>query len=220
MYFIACGVMSALSGFGQNIDTIVVNRDARFKNVIKLNPTPMMLWNNKNVTFSYERVVNSNQSFTFGLGYLVFNNLLDDTIINTFTNTTRKKNGLNFSFEYRFYMNKRNSRTIPDGLYLAPFFTCYLYKFQNELDVVDSPDEDFAELSGGFYALNFGGALGYQFVLWKRMTIDLILIGPAVSYYGGKLHIKGDLELSEIKDINEELYNKIKEKYEKFEGKL
>ena len=45
------------------------------------------------------------------------------------------------------------------------------------------------------------------------MTIDLILIGPAVSYYGGKINIKGDLELSEIEDINKELYDKIKEKY-------
>ena len=211
--FIVCSILSTLSGSGRNVDTLVIHRDPVYKNVIKLNPTPMMLWNKKNVTFSYERIVKPNQSFTVGLGYLVFNNLLDDTILNTFTNTTREKNGLNFSFEYRFYMNKRNSRTIPDGLYLAPFFSCYLYKFKNELDVVDSPEEDFAELSGGFYALNFGGALGYQFVLWKRMTIDLILIGPAVSYYGGKINIKGDLELSEIEDINKELYDKIKEKY-------
>ena len=114
--FIVCSILSTLSGSGQNVDTLVIHRDPVYKNVIKLNPTPMMLWNKKNVTFSYERIVKPNQSFTVGLGYLVFNNLLDDTILNTFTNTTREKNGLNFSFEYRFYMNKRNSRTIPDGL--------------------------------------------------------------------------------------------------------
>jgi hypothetical protein len=219
VYFV-CSFLSVLSGIAQNIDTIVVNRDPHYKNVIKLNPTPMMLWHKKNVTFSYERVVNPKQSFTVGLGYLVFNNLLDDTLLNNITNTTREKSGLNFSFEYRFYMNKRNSRTIPDGLYLAPFFSCYLYQFKNGLDLVDSPEEDFAELSGGFYALNFGGALGYQFVLWKRMTIDLIMIGPAVSYYGGKVQIKGEIDLSEIKEINEELYNKIKEKYPMAENVL
>jgi hypothetical protein len=109
---------------GQKKDTLRVIPEPVFRNVIKFNPTPMMLWNEKNVTFSYERVLNSRQSFTVGLGYLVFNNLLNDTILNTFKINTREKDGLNFSFEYRFYMTKRNSRPIPDGLFLAPFFSC------------------------------------------------------------------------------------------------
>lgn len=179
-----------------------------------------MLWHKSNVTFSYERVLNPRQSFTVGLGYLVFNNLLDDTIINVFTNTSRQKSGLNFSFEYRFYMTKRNARPIPDGLFLAPFFSMYLYQFENRIDIINTTEEDFATLSGGFYAFNFGGALGYQFVLWKRMTIDLIMIGPAVSYYGGKINIKGDIDPEDIKDLNEDLYNKIIEKYPQIDGVL
>jgi len=211
--FILCFVLCALRGVGQKVDTLLIARDAVRKNVIKLNPTPMMLWNNKNVTFSYERVLNQKQSFTVGLGYLIFNNILNDTILNTFKISTREKSGLNFSFEYRFYMTKRNSRTIPDGLYLAPFFSMYLYQFENGLDIIDTPPGDFATLSGGFYAFNIGGMLGYQLVLWKRMTIDLVLIGPALSYYGGKLDIKGDIDVEQIKEINEDLYNKIIEKY-------
>jgi hypothetical protein len=220
LVFIICSVLSALAGFGQKADTLKIPPDPVYKNVIKWNPTPMMLWNKKNVTFSYERVVNPKQSFTVGLGYLVFNNLLDDTILNVFTNTTREKSGLNFSLEYRFYMTKRNSRPVPDGLFLAPFFSMYLYQFENGLDIVNTSEEDFAELSGGLYALNYGGALGYQFVLWKRMTIDLIMIGPAVSYYGGKINFKGDIDLENIKEMNEELYNKIKEKYPNVDGVL
>jgi len=209
-----------LSLTGQKADSSRVIPEPVYRNVIKLNPTPMMLWHKKNVTFSYERVLNSRQSFTVGLGYLVFNNLLDDTIINVFTNTSREKSGLNFSFEYRFYMTKRNARPIPDGLFLAPFFSMYLYKFENGIDIINTSEEDFATLSGGFYAFNFGGALGYQFVLWKRMTIDLIMIGPALSYYGGKINITGDIDAEDIKDLNEDLYNKIIEKYPQIDGVL
>jgi hypothetical protein len=218
--FILCCALSAIEGIGQKVDTLLVARDPVYKNVIKFNPTPMMLWNKKNVTFSYERVLNSRQSYTVGLGYLVFNNLLDDTIINVFTNTSRHKSGINASFEYRFYMTKRNSRTIPDGLFLAPFFSMYLYNFENDLDVINTTEEDYLKLSGGFYAFNFGGALGYQFVLWKRMTLDLILIGPALTYYGGRLKIKGETDVEAIKDLNEALYDKIIEKYPQIDGVL
>jgi hypothetical protein len=205
---------------GEKKDTLRPAPDPVYRNVIKFNPTPMMLWNKKNVTFSYERVLNSRQSFTVGLGYLIFNNLLDDTVLNIFTINTRAKSGINFSFEYRFYMTKRNSRPIPDGLFLAPFFSMYLYQFEDGIDLVNTPEGDFAQLSGGFYALNFGGALGYQFVLWKRMTIDLIMIGPAMTYYGGKVNIKGELNFEEIQETNEALYDKIKEKYPMVDGVL
>jgi hypothetical protein len=213
MLVIILAVFFALSGYGQDTTMKMPVPEPVYRNVVKLNPTPMMLWNKKNVTFSYERVLNSKQSFTVGLGYLVFNNLLKDTLLNTFKITTREKSGLNFSFEYRFYMTNRNNRPIPDGLYLAPFFSCYLYRFENGLDVIQSQAGDFATLSGGFYAFNLGGALGYQFVLWKRMTLDLVLIGPAMTYYGGQLRIKGDIDPDEIRELNEELYDKIIEKF-------
>lgn len=207
-------------GFAQKADSVRVIAEPAYLNVIKLNPTPMMLWNNRNVTFSYERILNKKQSFTVGLGYLVFNPLIKDTIADIFKIDSRGKYGLNFSFEYRFYMTKRNSRPVPDGLYLAPFFSTYLYHFENGLYNVNYNNGDIIDLIGGFYAFNIGGALGYQFVFWDRVTLDLILVGPALSYYGGKLSIKGDIDLSEIKEINEDVYNKIIEKYPQIDGLL
>lgn len=198
---------------GQKKDTLRVIPEPVYRNVIKLNPTPMMLWDKRNVTFSYERVLSPQQSITVGAGYLVFGSLIDDTIANIATIIDRQKQGINLSFEYRFYMTKRNSRPIPDGLFLAPFFSLYRYQFNNSLNIINTPEEDPAHLTGDFFAINLGGALGYQFVLWKRMTIDLIMIGPATSYYGGRLHFKGNLNLEEIKEINEDFYDKLVEKY-------
>jgi hypothetical protein len=68
-------------------------------------------------------------------------------------------------------------------------------------------------LKANFYIFNLGVELGYQFVFWKRFTLDLVLVGPAMSYYGGGVDISGNINMEEMKEIHEDLYNKIKEKY-------
>jgi hypothetical protein len=198
---------------GQKKDTLHSVPDPVHRNVIKFNPTPMMLWSKKNVTFSYERILNNKQSMTFTLGYLEFGPIAGDTIASLVQITDRQKQGINFSFEYRFYLTGHNSRPIPDGVFLAPYFSFYGYSFSNGLDILGSTADDFARLNGQFYCFNAGAALGYQFVFWKRMTVDFVLIGPAISYYGGQINIKGELNGDNVKEINEDLYNKIKEKY-------
>ena len=194
-------------------DTLRVIPDPIHKNVIKWNPTPMMLWSKKNLTFSYERILNKKQSVTFSLGYLEFGQLVGDTVARIVTITDRQKQGINASVEYRFYLMNRNANPIPDGLYIAPYFSFYGYSFSNGLELVGSEEPAFARMDGNFYSFNLGGELGYQFVLWKRLTLDLVLVGPSTSYYGGQLNIKGELNLDDIKNMNEDLYNKIKEKY-------
>ena len=199
--------------YAQKKDTIYRVLDPIHKNVIKFNPTPRILWSDKNWTFSYERILTGKQSFAVSLGCLVFPRLFRDTIANLVKITDRHKQGINFTFEYRFYLSRRNTRPIPDGLYLAPFFSFYGYQFSNGLDVIETSAGDFARIKGDFYALNMGAELGYQFVFWKRLTVDLVLFGPATSYYGGKVKITGDFNLENIKELNEEFYNKLKEKY-------
>jgi hypothetical protein len=194
-------------------DTLRSVPDPIHKNVIKFNPTPMMLWSKKNLTFSYERILNKKQSVTFSLGYLEFGQLVGDTIARIVTITDRQKQGINAAVEYRFYLMKRNANPIPDGIYIAPYFSFYGYSFSNGLNVVGSEEPAFARMTGNFYSFNLGGELGYQFVLWKRLTLDLVLVGPSTSYYGGQLNIKGELNGQNIKNIDEDLYNKIKAKY-------
>ncbi len=213
-WLLACILLSIpMLVSGHEKDSLHLPPDPLHWNVIKLNPTPYLLWSDKNLTFSYERILNNRQSITFALGYLEFPKIIDDTIAHLVTVTDRQKQGINFCFEYRFYLTRRNSRPIPDGLYIAPYFSFYGYSFSLGLDVVGSAGNDMARMEGSFYSFNAGGELGYQFVLWKRMTIDLVLIGPAISYYGGQLNIKGKLNGDNIKEIDEDLYNQIKEKY-------
>ena len=197
----------------QKLDSVQVFKKPFHKNVIKFNPTPMLLWSSKNVTFSYERILNPKQSIALTLGYLEFPSLFKDTIGSLLAITGREKYGINVALEYRFYLGKRNSRPIPDGVYLAPFASYYGYHFKNNVDVLHTALDSAGALKGNFYIFNVGVELGYQFVFWKRLTLDLVLIGPAISYYGGGVDISGNINLEKLQEINAELYNKLKEKY-------
>ncbi len=197
----------------QKSDSVPVIKPPFHKNVIKFNPTPMLLWSTKNITLSYERILNPKQSIALTLGYLEFPSLFKDTIGGLLAITGREKYGINVALEYRFYLGKRNSRPIPDGVYLAPFASYYGYHFKNNVDVMHTTLDSAGVVKGNFNIFNVGVELGYQFVFWKRMTLDFVLIGPAISYYAGGVDISGNINLDQLQEINADLYNKLKEKY-------
>ena len=199
--------------FAGEKDSLRVVPEPIHKNVIKFNPTPMILWSKKNVTFSYERILNKKQSIALTLGYLEFPSLFKDTIASIISITSRQKYGINVALEYRFYLMQRNLRPIPDGLYLAPFVSYYGYGFKNDIDVIPLAIDSAGLVKGNIYIFNAGVELGYQFVFWKRLTLDLVVIGPAMSYYGGGINISGNINVDDMKEIHEDLYNKLKEKY-------
>ena len=79
--------------FAEKSDTVATVHQPIHKNVIKFNPTPMILWSWKNVTFSYERILNPRQSISFELGYLVFPKLAADSLIDMIKITSGEKIG-------------------------------------------------------------------------------------------------------------------------------
>jgi hypothetical protein len=182
-------------------------------NVIKFNPTPMMLWNVNNITFSYERLINKHHSVTFQAGYLVFNELLNDTIAKIFTIASRNKWGMNLSAEYRFYLSKFNRKPAPCGVFLAPYASWYYYNFENGLKRVNLQGDPNVKLDFTLNALNLGASLGYQFVFWKRFTIDFVLFGPSVSFYTAALKSQGALATGDLSDIEQEAIDRLLEKY-------
>ncbi len=186
----------------------------RFKNVIKFNPTPMLLWSKNNATLSYERFIHRNQTAAISVGYLEFGQLFkDDNIINIVEITSRKKGGINICLEYRFYPFARNPRPVPDGLYFGPYASFYGYWFENGLNIKNTNILSNGKFNANFWIVNIGFELGYQFVFWKRVTLDLVLAGPAIAYYGGKGVLSGHLNTEDADKLNTELFNTLREKY-------
>lgn len=184
------------------------------KNVIKFNPTPMLIWGEmRNLTFSYERVVSPKQSFSIQAGYLVYPKLFGDTLINLIKLTKRHKYGLNLAVDYRFYPMKRNKRPIPDGLYIGPYASYYGNFFENDFDILNTTVDQNGKYKVNINIVNVGFELGYQFIFWKRLSLDLLLIGPSVSFYSANLKVSGSLDPDEIDNINNEVVDKIMERF-------
>jgi hypothetical protein len=202
-----------LINFARKTDSISGVKTKDYKNVIKFNPTPMLLWDARNLTFSYERILAPNMSVSLEAGYLVLPMLVEDTLSDFVNITSHHKDGINITTEYRFYLTRLNTRSIPAGLYIGPYLTFYGYKFNNDLQIMNPEGESNGMIKGQFWSFNLGAELGYQFVLWKRLTLDLVMVGPSISYYGGQMEITGQLTPDQITQINEDLYNKLAEKF-------
>jgi len=196
-----------------NSDTTTRFLEPVHKNVIKFNPTPMLLWSMKNVTFSYERVINPRQTLSVEIGFLELPRLISDTLAGLVKISSRWKQGLNLTFEYRFYLTRLNARPVPAGLYIGPYLTYYGYRFKNDFDILHASIDDKGMIQGHFWSFNLGAELGYQFVFGKRFTLDMVMLGPSMSYYGGSTGISGQLDPEQQQLIQEEIYNRLKEKF-------
>lgn len=176
------------------------------KNVIKFNPTPMLLFGNvRNITFSYERMINKTQSLAVQVGYLLFPKLINDTIVNLINITGNSKNGVNLAFDYRYYPFSRNRRPAPDGIYIGGYASYYGFQFKNNLDILQTTVDQNAYIKGRLNVVNVGVMLGYQFIFWKRFSLDMLMFGPAYSIYSGNLEINGELDEDQINDVNKEM---------------
>jgi hypothetical protein len=180
-------------------------------NVIKFNPTPMMLFNEvRNVTLSYERLIKKNKSVSVQLGYLVVPTVLGDTLLNIVKLDAYARKGINIAFDYRSYPFARNRRPAPDGLYIGGYLSYYGCAFTNQYSFIDKPEALNGKIDANVNMVNLGFEIGYQFIFWKRFSVDLLMFGPSLSAYSGKMNVTGDIDVS---SVDEELLAKLKELY-------
>jgi hypothetical protein len=179
------------------------------RNVIKFNPTPMLLWDISNFTLSYERLIKKDQSLSLQAGYLAFPNLIDDTVINLLAIYDRSRTGINLSFDYRYYPFARNRRPAPDGLYIGGYISYYGLKSANKFNILHTEIDQQGTIETKVYIANLGFELGYQFIFWKRFTLDLLLFGPSYSMISTNINISGKLDPDQIQNIDQELVDKL-----------
>ncbi|MCA0231497.1 MAG: DUF3575 domain-containing protein [Bacteroidetes bacterium] len=147
----------------------------------------------KNYMAQYERIISKNSSITFSAGVSLNAPLpFKQALMNRFSDNADAVRAINTTLftkyvgtlEYRFYL----AGHAPTGWYLAPFV--------RYLNMTIDQDYTYTDLKGVLHRpnlkaqFNAGGAgvlLGYQWMLGKRIGLDLWLLGP---FYG--TNVKAD----------------------------
>jgi hypothetical protein len=188
-----------------------------FKNSVKFNVTNTLLYDNS-YQFSYERIIKENQSINVFVGYQEFPLITVDIDDVDFAKNSNR-DGFSVGADYRFYLGSINKDSAPRGVYLAPFVSFFQFGTDRDINYTDSNNVvNTVNLSSKFNLTNFGGELGYQFVLWDRFVIDCVLFGPSLTYYKFNAKLDGSLPGIEDNEVYQKVIEAIKNKFPGIDG--
>jgi hypothetical protein len=186
-----------------------------YKNVIRYNlSSPVLFGFDKSVVFGYERLVGRNQSFSVNFGANALPRLVTIETDSFSLQRDVNNSGINFSFDYRFYLPKENKHSAPHGVYIGPYVSYNHFDRVNDwLFQANTPSQKTITTTTELSIFTVGAEMGYQFVLWKRMTLDMLLIGPGVSTYSLNAKISGDLPEAQKPELREAIKQVITQKF-------
>ena len=207
--FLWIGALSALTCYGQ------ADTGKMFMNTIRVNVSNPMIFGWKFNVLGYERVISDHQSASISIGRTAFPKFsgFDNDSLSATNKYTDK--GINLSLDYRFYLKKENRHRAPRGIYLGPYYAYNSFSRDQTWDLNTSSYTGQVKTDIHINAHLIGAQLGVQFILWKRLAIDAIMMGPG----WWNFHIKTDFSTSLTAEDEELLLEKINETLkEKFPG--
>ncbi|POY35238.1 hypothetical protein C3K47_15755 [Solitalea longa] len=209
-YYLLC-FLTAISSrsFGQATDSL----KPQLKNTIKFNLSSQLIYG-KAALFSYERIVGPNEAFNVQVGYVELPDIIHGANSTIVEKRSNSRSGYTIAGDYRFYLGSENRHEAPRGVYVGPYVSYYAFK-SNKLASLTTTDGGTTDvtLDSKINILNFGGLLGYQFVIKRRIAIDMILIGPSISNYSVKLNMNGDLTNVDVDEKTQEYMQALAERY-------
>jgi len=196
---------------GQEKDSVKVYKD--LKNSVRINLTNPMIFGNKFNVIGYERVIKDYQTFSVGIGRFSFPefSIIDRDSLRLDRDVSDK--GFNISLDYRFYLQKENRHKAPRGVYIGPFYSYNYFSRENhwELNTTSFTGDLDTRMIMNMHSIGF--QLGYQFIFWNRVTLDLILVGPAVWFFSLKTDVSTSLSPDDESLLFEKLNDALHEKF-------
>lgn len=203
-----------LTPFVSESQTAATDSTKQRKNIVRVSLTHPLLFGSNNLIFGYERIIKPYQSMSLNVGLTSMPKLISVDLDSSFNITKDSKaSGYNLSLDYRFYLQKENKFRAPRGIYIGPY--AYLYTLDRNTDW-DFQNDGIVKSFSTSQKLRIYGAgveLGYQFILWKRLAIDLVMIGPGLSRYSFEANVDGELDLNEKQEALDAMKEWIDAKY-------
>jgi len=185
-----------------------------YKNVIRYNLSGALLFGvDKYIIMGYERLIAPRQSFSINIGQATMPKLITINTDSFNVSKDRKRSGVNFSVDYRFYLAKENKHEAPHGFYIGPYYG--YTRFNNGVDWTykRSGANSILQTSSKFTINTVGFELGYQLILWKRMTLDFVMVGPGVGFYNYKASFGGNVDAATKEQIFDGLKQLLTQKF-------
>ena len=186
-----------------------------YKNTVRYNLTNPIIFGIKSLIFGYERVLNKHRSFSVNFGQASFPSLefIDSDSLRA--NKVDEENGYHISADYRFYLSKENKYDAPRGVYIGPYFAYNYFEKKNSWSLKSSNggSAQTVESKTNFTVVSLGAQMGYQFLLWKRISLDMILLGPGIGGYDLKTSLGLNLSEADKQKFFEQLNEALEDKF-------
>jgi len=206
-----------LSLFAVNIcsaQTDSLQQVRQYKNVIRYNLSGALIFGiDRYVIFGYERVIKKNQTISVNIGGVKLPKLVSINTDSFSLQKDRKSGGTNASVDYRFYLGKENKYSAPHGAYIGPYYSYNKFTRDNQWQRTNSGGTSFLNTTASLNIHSVGFQFGYQFILWKRFSLDMVLVGPGLGFYSYKAKFDGTVTAEGKEQIAEGLKQMLTQKF-------
>jgi hypothetical protein len=183
-----------------------------YKNNIRINITNPMLFGDKYTVVGYERKIKEYQTASVNIGRFALPKWKSFNNVSLGMSTDYSDKGFTLAFDYRFYLQNENKHKAPRGVYIGPYYSFNYLDRKNHWEMDNSAYQGTVNTEMSFTANLVGFQLGYQFVLWERLSLDMILFGPGVWFYNMNIELDTDLSPEGIEQLYERINNALTEK--------
>ena len=187
----------ALLGFAQGGDSLIVER----KNVVKYLPVNIPF---QSISFEYERMINARNSVILGVGLPNQKSIMGKYGMDAGTDLKSFEIGtMHLRAAFRHYTGHQ---MLPKGFYIEPFLKYQNIKGNAAVSGVDdqSGQPYKGDFNLNFNTLNIGFQLGTQFLIAKRVTLDLYFLGFEAGFLSGNVNAVSD-QISDANNIKDDL---------------
>lgn len=173
-----------LPGFAQDGDSLTIERN----NVVKFLPVNLTF---HSFSFEYERMISPANYITLGIGIPNQKSIIGKYGIDLGSEVKSAELGtMHIRAAYRHYTSQR---MLPKGFYFEPYVKYLKISGNGNVENIDFNNTYKGRIDVDLNSMNFGFQLGTQFLIAKRVTLDLYFLGLEAGILNGDVNATSDL---------------------------